>query len=100
MDATFVKNTYNQSQTTNDITITNINIRVSDKFVLKVFNRLAYNWEISGPFIVNSLLGLPKYYTLSYNVKLINIKLFSSCVYEFALNGYNQTRDEDNFVVL
>ena len=34
------------------------------------------------------------------DVKSINIGLLRSRFHEFALDGYNQTRDGDNFVVL
>lgn len=100
MGATFVKNTYDQLQTINDTITINIIVRVFDKFALKVFNRLAYNWEISGPLVANSLLGLSKHYTILYDIKSINIKLLRTCFHKFTLNKYNQTKDGDNFVVL
>ncbi len=45
-----------------------------DKFALRVFNRLAYDREISGPLAANTLLGLPKYYTPEKSLKRVNLK--------------------------
>lgn len=44
-----------------------------DKFVLKAFNRLSHDYEISGLLVVSFLLCLPDHYTLYTYVKNINI---------------------------
>lgn len=95
-----MKNIYNQLQIINNTITINIIVGVLDKFALGAFNKLAYNQEINRFFIINLLLGLPKYYIISCNVKLVNIKLLYNCFYKFAPNKYNQTRDENNFVML
>lgn len=75
-------------------------MQVFNKFTLRTFNRLVYNQEISGFFVASSLLGLPKYYIILYNVKSINIKLFRGCFYKFTLGKYNKIKDKDNFIIL
>lgn len=49
------------------------NIEV-DKFVLRTFNRFAYNREISEPLATNMFLSLPKYYTSKKSLKRVNLK--------------------------
>lgn len=44
-----------------------------EKFVLKVFNRLSYNCEVSGLLIAGFLSNLLDYYTPHCLVKTINI---------------------------
>jgi hypothetical protein len=44
-----------------------------DQFVLRCFNTLSYDREISGVQIVNSLLRLPTYYTENYNFAQVNL---------------------------
>ena len=100
MSAAFVKTAYDQSQTTNNTTTINTIVRVPDQFALRAFNRLAYDREISRPLVASSLLGLPEHYIMPYDVKSINIGLLCSRFHEFAVDGYNQTRDRDNLVVL
>lgn len=95
-----MKSTYDQLRSTNDITTTNSIVAVPDRFDLRAFSRLAYDQDISGPPVASSLLGLLEHYTMLCNIKSINIRLLCSHFHEFALNGYNQTRDGDNFVVL
>lgn len=46
-----------------------------DKFALRVFNRLAYNQEINSLLVASYLLGLLDYYTLSNNMKSINLAI-------------------------
>lgn len=89
MKAIFVKNTYNKLQKANNIDNSIVNISLLDKFALKVFNRLTYDHEISNPLIASTLLSFSDYYTLSYNVKSININIFYNYFLEFALHGYN-----------
>ena len=98
--AAFVKSAYDQSQTINDVITTDTIVGDPDKFVLRAFNRLAYNRKIGKLLIAGSLLDLSEYYTMPCNVKLINIQLFRNCFYEVVLNAYNQIRDGDNFVLL
>ncbi len=47
-----------------------------DKFALRAFNHLVYNREISGLLVANYLLGLLGHYTLSDNIKSINLAIF------------------------
>ena len=44
-----------------------------DKFVLHVFNWLAYDREISGFFAASSLLELPEYYIPQHSIRKINL---------------------------
>lgn len=46
-----------------------------DKFALRVFNRLAYNQEINSLLVASYLLGLLDHYTLSNNIKSINLAI-------------------------
>lgn len=43
-----------------------------DKFVLKAFNKLSHNCEVSKPLVVGFLLCLPDHHTLNASVKSIN----------------------------
>lgn len=45
------------------------------KFLLKVFNRLLYNYEVSRLLVVRFLLDLLDYYTFNTFIKLINISM-------------------------
>lgn len=47
-----------------------------DKFALRVFNRFTYDREINGPLVTSYLFGMPNHYTLSDNVKSINLAIF------------------------
>lgn len=89
IDAAFMKNTYNQLQITNNTITIDIIMGIPDKFTLRAFNKLVYNWEIIGFFIANSLLGLSKHYTIPCNIKSINVGLVDSCFHEYVLDGYN-----------
>ncbi len=71
MGAAFVKKAYDDIQLSANV-ITNMPL---DKFALRAFNRLAYNWEISAPLVASYLLGLPDHYTLADNVKSINLAI-------------------------
>ena len=44
-----------------------------NKFLLKAFNRLSHNREVSGPLVVGFLVNLPDYYTPDVLIKSINI---------------------------
>ena len=70
----------------------------SNKFALRVFNQLAYDREISGPLVANYLLGLPNHYTLSDNVKSINLVILRKRFPEFALHIYKPRSNVKDFV--
>ena len=44
-----------------------------DKFLLKAFNRLSYNREVSRLLVAGFLLDLPDHYTPNAPIKLINL---------------------------
>lgn len=44
-----------------------------DKFAIWALNRLAYDHEISRPFIANILLDLPEFYTPHKTIKRVNL---------------------------
>lgn len=46
------------------------------------------------------LLGLPNYYTISCDIKSINISIFQLQFPDFALHGHNQSLSENNVVQL
>lgn len=46
-----------------------------DKFVLKIFNQLLYNWEVSEPLVTCFLLSLLNHYFPTMIMKTINIAL-------------------------
>ncbi len=96
MGAAFVKKAYNDIQPST-IVITYV---APNKFAFKAINHLAYNWEISGPLVASYLLGLPDYYTLSDNVKSINLAIFWKCFPEFSLHIYKHKSNVDDFVQL
>ncbi len=66
-----------------------------DKFALRAFNRHAYDREISGPLVASYLLGLSDHYTLSNNVKSINLAILRKRFPEYALHIY-ETRSTIN----
>lgn len=70
MEAVFVKKIYN----INLFTIENLPL-ILDKFALKTFNCLAYDYEISGVLVASYFLGLANYYILSNNVKSIDLRM-------------------------
>ncbi len=80
-----MKKAYDDMQLSANITT---NMLVPDKFALKNFNRLMYNREINGPLVTSYLLGLLDHYTLSDNLKFINLALFWKRFLEFALHIY------------
>ena len=49
-----------------------------DKFLLKLFNKLFHNCEISGPLVAGFLLDLSNHYTFNIPVKLINISMLKT----------------------
>ena len=73
MEAVFVKKTCNDMQLSSVDIITNLTL---DKLALRAFNHLIYNQKISSPLMANYLLGLPNHYTLSDNMKSINLAIF------------------------
>ncbi len=84
MGAAFVNKAYDDMQSSANV-ITNM---PPDKFALRAFNCLAYNREISGPLVGSYLLELPDHFTLSDNVKSINLAIFRKRFPEFALHIY------------
>lgn len=46
-----------------------------DKFALKVFKQLFYDWEVNKPLIASLLLGLLNHYSLTWVMITINIEL-------------------------
>lgn len=49
-----------------------------DKFLLKAFNRLLYNREVSKPLVAEFLLDLPDHYIPNTFIKLINISVLKT----------------------
>ena len=49
-----------------------------DKFLLKAFNKLSHNREVSRSLVVGFLLDLPNHYILNALVKLINISILKT----------------------
>ncbi len=96
MGAVFVKKAYNNMQLSVNV-ITNM---LPDKFALKTFNYLVYNWEISSLLVASYLLGLPNHYTLLDNVKSINLAILQKCFSEFALYIYKTRLTVDDFLRL
>lgn len=96
MGAAFVNKTYDKVQSTANIT-TYIG---PDKFALRSFNGLPYDQEISGFLMASYLLGLLNYYTLSNNVKSINLALLQKRFSGFVLHIYKAMADVDNFIRL
>ncbi len=84
MGLVFVKKAYDDMQSSANV-VTNIS---PDKFALRAFNHLAYDREISGPLVASHLFGLPNHYTLSDNVKSINLTILRKRFPEFALYIY------------
>lgn len=70
----------------------------SDKYALKVFNLLVCNQKISGPLVASYLLGLSNYYTLSDNIKSINLIIFWRCFLIFALYIYKFRSTIDDLI--
>lgn len=71
-----------------------------DKFALKVFNCLVYDREMSGLLVASYPLRLFDHYTLSNNVKFINLVLFRKRFPEFGLRIYEAIVDVDDLVRL
>lgn len=46
-----------------------------DKFALKVFNQLSYDWEINESLVASYLMNLSNHYFLRAIIKIINITL-------------------------
>ncbi len=96
MGAAFVKKAYDNIQPSANVS----SHMTPDKFALRAFNCLAYDREISGPLVASYLLGLPDYYTLSDNVKSINLAILRKRFPEFALHIYKPRSNVDDFVRL
>lgn len=63
----------------NDLTYSFTNyILFLNKFVLKAFNSLFYNWKISALLVANYLLNLSDHYFPKINLKTINITLLQA----------------------
>lgn len=71
-----------------------------DKFTFRAFNCLVYTQEISSSLVASYLLGLPNHYTLSNNVKSINLAFLQKQFAEFGLRTYKAIADVDNLVRL
>ena len=56
-----------------------------DKFLLKAFNKLSYNYKVSGPLVVRFLLDLP---TSNASVKSINISVLRD-KFSLLISGQN-----------
>ncbi len=96
MGAALVKKAYDNMQPS-----ANVSSHVApDKFALRAFNRLAYNQKIGGPLVASYLLRLPDHYTLSDNVKSINLAILRKRFPEFALHIYKPRSNVDDFVRL
>ena len=83
MEAAFVKKAYDDMQSLSAEVIIYV---APGKFVLRAFNRLSYDREISGFLVASYLLGLPDHYILSNNVKFINLAIFQKHFLKFALH--------------
>lgn len=55
-------------------------------FLSKVYNKLVYDWEISGFLIASLLLNFPKYYTLLLDIKSSMEKQYYSCFNKFVFD--------------
>ncbi len=71
-----------------------------DKFALRTFNRLPYNRQISGPLVASYLLGLLANYTLSDNIKSINLATLRKCFLKFAMHIGKTRSTIDDFLQL
>ncbi|MCJ1345108.1 hypothetical protein MMC31_003313 [Peltigera leucophlebia] len=96
MGTAFVKKAYDDMQS---LPVDIITYVAPDKFALRAFNRLAYNREISGPLVASYLLELLHYYTLSDNVKSINLAIVRQRFPEFALQIYKSRSAVDDFAI-
>ncbi len=84
MHTVFVKKAHDNIKLSANV-ITNV---LPDKFAFRAFNRFTYNREISGCLVTSYLLELPDYYTLSDNVKSINLAIIPKRYSKFALHIY------------
>ena len=85
MEATFVKKKAYEAIQLSD---NNIPPVLPNKVILRVYNHLKYNPEISSPLIVSQLLGLPDQYILFNNFKSINLGFLQYPFPEFANHVY------------
>lgn len=93
--ATFVKKAHDA----NLPTVENLSL-ILDKFALKAFNCLAYDCDINDALVASYLFGLLDNYTLSDNVRFINLGMIQRQFLDFALRVYQHTFDVDNLVRL
>lgn len=96
MEVVFVKKVYDDMQPSASI-ITHV---AFDKFAFKAFNNLLYDWKISSLLVVSYLLKMPNYYTLSDNIKSINLTILWKCFSEFILYIYKHKSNANNFIKL
>lgn len=76
MSAAFVRKAYEEAVDKRLVNAPTGAVRVLDidKFALRAFNRLAYDREISGPLIANTLLDLPEFYTPHKTIRRVNLQ--------------------------
>lgn len=65
-----------------------------DKFGLKMFNDLLYDWKVIGLLIASFLFSLPDYYFLTIVRKIINIALLKT-KFELILNNHDFNQLDD-----
>lgn len=91
-----MKKAYDNIQLSANI-VTNV---LLDKFALRAFNRLVYDREISGLLVASYLLRLSDDYTLSNNLKFINLSIPQKRFSEFALHFYGTRSTVNNVLQL
>lgn len=76
MGAAFVRRAYEEGadQRMANTGVGAVRVLDIDKFALRAFNRLAYDHEISGPLVKNTLLELPEYYTPDRIIRRVNLR--------------------------
>lgn len=65
-----------------------------DKFLLKAFNRLSHNREVSGLWIAEYLLDLPDQYISDVSIKLMNISVLKN-KFRLLISGQNFNTTND-----
>lgn len=69
-----------------------------NKFALCAFNFLAYNYEISGPLAVNTLLHPSKYYTPEKSLKRVNLENPQLYFFKIIFQGTINKETTDSFI--
>ena len=88
MGAAFVQKAYEEAadQRMAHAPAGTIRVMDIDKFALRALNCLAYDREISGPLVANTLLGLSEYYSPERTIKRVNLRAlcrrFSKVIFE------------------